>query len=1215
MKYRILFFIALSSNFLLHAQVDTKGTDFWLAFGRLSSNLMQIRVVGSDQPATGSIYFTALGTSVPFSVNAGQVFTYDLSSNERTYVSNTATGTRNYSVHITSTAPVTAYALNQQAATTDATNILPTPVLGTDYYQISYTPANTDIFIVVATENNTQVLYNNALVATLNTGQVYSRASGTDMTGDHITSDKPIAFFAANQGVNLPAGYLYQDILFQQLAPVNTWGKNFFVPVSRLTKDIIRIVASQNGTNITQTGGTLLASPGAQTTLTNLQAGQWVELVVYLSNNGCFIQADKPVGICTFLTCGSYNGFGYSDPSQAWLPSVEQSVSSALIAPFIPFGNTQLTAHYALIITPTATKNNTTVSIGAAPEQPLSGGTWYDNATAGMSFYEMQLSSSTQSYLYSNPTGGLFVMGYATGSAESYYYLASSAMRTLDASFYVNDIHNQDLQFEAICTQPIVFRAEIFGDMSSNPGYLKWYIDNVEVTAYRDFFTWDTILPSSSYQIKMEVLMDDDVTVKTVEGTLMVASLTAPPITPSGVVNVCPPDTYLQLSTVGDSCRWYHNGTPIIGETSNVYNATVSGEYSVMILYHDCNTAMSDTVTVLIGGFVQAYNDTVQTLVNTPALVAVLDNDSLGCCGSGGGLIGPVIVAGEDVKHGVATFVNDTLYYIPDAGFIGMDSLIYYIKCGTDSTAAKVLFEVQCFYPDVMPVESTSSAVLDDDSILFTLTITNLGDASIGPPVHYTLYKESVPTGYIMNDSAQVQINKGSTTTITFKVAISSIQPAYRLIVRINDKNGVFPFEPECDDTNNVIEFINPALHLLMRKDAILLPSYAHNGSLANPVSVLFSDSIAYEITAVNVSHSAGNVIIRDTLPIYLKHVFGSVETVTPVAPADIVIDTGAIAGTFSRDTIRWLFSNVPSMDSRTVRFIATPLPGAVASQPMFENHAWIQTADTIIPTNDTWHQGADVSRVTFSAGFGGNIYNATEQALDYRTTPRSGIVIVPDEGYRFAGWSHADYLSLRGNLITAQSGIMLYDTLTVYGDVELHANFDPEQYPITYHLNGGHFPSVIARDAPPVIARDEAIYSQFSIESPSITLVAPEKAGDIFTGWTGSNGDEPQLTVTIPTGSTGEKIYFANYLLSGRDEIDVQPQLTQSDDLVWVVKNELFVRTTRAGSILRIYSLEGVLQRQHTILQPGETKYKLANGLYIVTLNNTLGQKVMIRP
>jgi hypothetical protein len=45
--------------------------------------------------------------------------------------------------------------------------------------------------------------------------------------------------------------------LYQQLAPVNTWDKTFFVPVAEIEKDIVRIVASKSGTNINQRGGTI----------------------------------------------------------------------------------------------------------------------------------------------------------------------------------------------------------------------------------------------------------------------------------------------------------------------------------------------------------------------------------------------------------------------------------------------------------------------------------------------------------------------------------------------------------------------------------------------------------------------------------------------------------------------------------------------------------------------------------------------------------------------------------------------------------------------------------------------------------------------------------------------------------------------------------------------------------------------------------------------
>jgi hypothetical protein len=54
-----------------------------------------------------------------------------------------------------------------------------------------------------------------------------------------------------NQGPQIPVNTGMPDCLMQQLAPVNTWGKNFFVPVTIKQNDIVRIVASQNNTDIT----------------------------------------------------------------------------------------------------------------------------------------------------------------------------------------------------------------------------------------------------------------------------------------------------------------------------------------------------------------------------------------------------------------------------------------------------------------------------------------------------------------------------------------------------------------------------------------------------------------------------------------------------------------------------------------------------------------------------------------------------------------------------------------------------------------------------------------------------------------------------------------------------------------------------------------------------------------------------------------------------
>ena len=174
----------------------------------------------------------------------------------------------------------------------------------------------------------------------------------------------------------------------------------------------------------------------------------------------------------------------------------------------------------------------------------------------------------------------------------------------------------------------------------------------------------------------------------------------------------------------------------------------------------------------------------------------------------------------------------------------------------------------------------------------------------------------------------------------------------------------------------------------------------------------------------------------------------------------------------------------------------------------------------------------------------------------------------------------------------------MHYDTMTVYGDVELHANFEIEKYSIEYHLNGG-------RNA-------ENNPSSYTIKSGAITLDAPVKAGDTFVGWTGANGDEPQQNIVIAAGSTGKLEYYANFLLSGR-EITTIDASENNEDKAWAVDDNLYIRTSKAGSIVRIYSLDGVLRELYTILSSGVTTRKFSRGIFLITINNNVGQKVVL--
>ena len=539
---KLLYFIAvvLLSVSSLRAQ-DTKGTDFWLTFGNNRGNSytvvdLQMRIVNGGMNNTVSIVFTESGATDTYPLAPQEIKTIELLSGQKQAVYNVTQGESSKSIHITTEHPVTVYALNQANVTTDASNILPVTALGTEYYHISYFPQSglLDAYAVIATENNTKIFHNGSEVAMLDVGKVYYHTAplSTDMTGAHITANYPIAFFALCQGVYIPVGYTFSDHLFQQLAPVKTWGKEFFVPTSNLGKDIVRIVASENDTNIDQLGGTMLYPTGGQTGYT-INAGEFIELEISLANNGCYIEADKPIGVCTYLTSSGYNPSGGSDPSQGWLPAIEQSITNALIAPFIPNGDTRIDSHYAIVMTPTGTETNTEVSIGGGAPGSVSGGIWRSNSDAIMSFYIMPLDDPDASYYFTNDAG-IIVMCYGIGPNESYYYLAGSSMRNLSAAFSANDVPYTEMADTLFCVNEITFTTNILN--TAEVDSMKWYkqklsgntpdLDYILITDIVEDppVEWTRTFRAGNYMIKLEVYHNGEPEPLVYEGELCVGA-------------------------------------------------------------------------------------------------------------------------------------------------------------------------------------------------------------------------------------------------------------------------------------------------------------------------------------------------------------------------------------------------------------------------------------------------------------------------------------------------------------------------------------------------------------------------------------------------------------------------------------------------------------------------------------------------------------------
>ena len=105
-----------------------------------------------------------------------------------------------------------------------------------------------------------------------------------------------------------------------------------------------------------------------------------------------------------------------------------------------------------------------------------------------------------------------------------------------------------------------------------------------------------------------------------------------------------------------------------------------------------------------------------------------------------------------------------------------------------------------------------------------------------------------------------------------------------------------------------------------------------------------------------------------------------------------------------------------------------------------------------------------------------------------------------------------------QNNWWTASSGgSQILTSRTVNGAETYYAHWNIIPYGITYDLKGGNWGS-------------QTYKQSYTVEDPDFTLKTPAYSGRSFIGWSGSNGNTPQLTVTIAKGTTGNKSYVANW-------------------------------------------------------------------------------------
>lgn len=432
------------------AQVTTEGTDFWLGFlenndSGLSSSLEIF--ITSKQAASGTIVVLQDGRNVNFNVSPGATYKYVVSDDRNNPFAASGSGAiSTKGIHITSDVDVSVYAFNKRSLSADATVILPTPTLGREYIVASYfeNSGQNNIeseFMVVGTENNTSIEITPSVTTvdgkqagvpftvTLNQGQAIQLQALADLTGTEIKSVstdpsecKNFAVFSGNMWTRIGNCGGANDQLYEQLFPVNTWGKNFtLVPFlgRNSNGDLFRVITSENNTSVTITAGGLPPS-----TFSIASRGEF-----YTGNvsDATSISADKPIQVVQFSKsqCAEIgaNGSSPGDPFMLVISPDEQLLNEVT---FNTLASDVIDNYYTTIITKTSSRNDVKLN-GTA----ISGFSWTTlSANPELSYARINLTGNTDYTVIASD--GFISYVYGFGVIESFGYAAGASLEVLN---------------------------------------------------------------------------------------------------------------------------------------------------------------------------------------------------------------------------------------------------------------------------------------------------------------------------------------------------------------------------------------------------------------------------------------------------------------------------------------------------------------------------------------------------------------------------------------------------------------------------------------------------------------------------------------------------------------------------------------------------------------------------------------------------------------
>lgn len=425
--YSILLIITLLCSITANAQ-NYMGTDFWVGHivngGDQRPHSIKITATG-DTACQVTVSHPATGWTQTSALTAGGQVTFQLPATAlpEHYSMVDAKG-----YHVTSTASIQVSTLSGVLASSDATVLIPTRILGTRYIVLDY-PAYPNLaalsetggtVTIVATEDNTTVSYTppcalhtlpgdppapaagtpttHTLASAGQTVTLLANSANSSLSGMEITADKPIAVFQGNQITYVPHSGSSADMLYHQSVPVELWGTTYglVATAGRSVGDRVRVVADSACT-VTLSDGTTF----------NLSA-RGVHEFDLPANSTRMLTATSPVSVGLCSKSSTYGGEA-GDASLLMVPPADYGISHGR---FVTYTTERIHTWYVVVVTDQPagmTHNGNNI---ASRFQPI--------GTTGYSYARFTVTSGTHRLDHSNGTFNAWT--YGVGNVQSYLY-------------------------------------------------------------------------------------------------------------------------------------------------------------------------------------------------------------------------------------------------------------------------------------------------------------------------------------------------------------------------------------------------------------------------------------------------------------------------------------------------------------------------------------------------------------------------------------------------------------------------------------------------------------------------------------------------------------------------------------------------------------------------------------------------------------------------